>query len=240
MTLSQRITLMIKGRTNATLDRIENPEQTLEQIVLEMGGQLDAAKRAVAQATANERRLRARRDRYRTQAERFHTSARSAVERADDVLAREALRRCAESRRLAAEVEEQLTTQERDTARIRTSVERLQRRLGTANARLQLLRARVRQTEARVAIGRVLQRVDGADLYGEFERLGERVELRAEEEAAYLEIDEQISGADLRHRLDEAEIDEIVDVEFEELRRELAAGSADDETAIVHDDGAAS
>lgn len=232
MNLSQRVTMILKGRARAAVDRIENPEETLEQIVAEMGSQLHAAKRAAAQATANERRLRARHDRYLDQAGRFHESAKSAIARTDDVLAREALRRGEESRRLAEEVAEQLTGQERDTARIRESVERLERRLGHANARLHLLRSRMRQTEARIALGGVLQEAGSVDLYAELERLGERVELRAEEEAAYLEIDDQLSGADLRHRLRAAEIDEVVDVQFEELHREVSPSfEADDTTS---------
>ncbi|MEM8934454.1 MAG: PspA/IM30 family protein [Acidobacteriota bacterium] len=225
MNITQRLTLMIRGRTRQTLDRLEDPEATLEQLVAEMGSQLDAAKRAAAQAVANERRLKARLDQRRAEAERFDTSARSAVERSDDVLAREALRRAERARRQADELADQLATQEDDTRRVREHVARLSDRLGDAHGRLQLLRSRLRQTAARRAMGQVLRHTEQVDLYAEFDRLGERVELTAAEEVAYTEIGDDLSGASLRHRLETAELDDLVDARLDALKDDLTASA---------------
>ena len=226
MNIAQRITLMIRGQTRQALDQIENPEATLEQLVVEMGNQLDSAKRAAAQAVANERRLRARLERQRAEADRFDRSARSAVERAEDDLAREALRRAERSRRQADELAAELAAQEDDTRRVREHVARLHDRLGDAHGRLQLLRSRLRQTAARRAMSRVLARSEHIDLYAEFERLGERVELSAAEEVAYTELGDDLSGTELRRRLDAADLDDAVEARLDAMKRDRGGAEA--------------
>jgi phage shock protein A len=222
MNLAQRFTLLVKGNLTSLMDKVENPETSLDQLLLEMGRQMEAAKRATAQAMANEKRLRVQVAAEREAAGRWQAAARRALAREDEAGAREALRQAEVAARQAAELARQLAEQEHDTARVRESVTRLRNRMRRAAARLQLLRARLRQTEARRACGRVLAGVESADLYGEFERLGERVELAAAGEAAYLEIDDELSGEGLRHRLAEAELDEAVEDGLARLRAELA------------------
>ena len=70
-----------------------------------------------------------------------------------------------------------------------------------------------------------MQGVESADLYGEFERIGEKVELVAASEEAYLEIDDDLSGDALRSRLEEAEVDDAVEERLAALRGELSGDS---------------
>lgn len=221
MNLAQRFTFLVKANINSMMDSVENPEACLDQLMLEMGRQLEAAKRALAQALANEKRLRKQVDSQREAARRWEDSARRALGRDDEAAARDALRKAEHAQRHGAELARQLAEQTHDTARIGETVSRLDARLRRAGARLSLLRARLRQTEARRACGRVLAGVERADLYGEFERLGERVELASATEEAYLEIDGELSGESLRHRLEGAEVDEAVEERLAHLRREL-------------------
>ncbi len=54
----RRFSLLVKGRVNAVLDALEDPERSLNQLIIDMEEELEAAKRAVASAMANEDRLR--------------------------------------------------------------------------------------------------------------------------------------------------------------------------------------
>lgn len=222
MNLAQRFTLLVKSSATRVMHQVEDPEASLTQLLAEMGHQLHNAKRATAQAIANERRLRSQADAQHEAANRWATSAKAALARGDEDGAREALRRSEQARRHGDELARQLAEQEEDTARIRKTVGRLKSRVTRSKARLQLLQSRMRQTEARRACSTVLRGVESADLYGEFERLGEKVELAAASEEAYLEIDDDLSGDALRTRLEEAEVDEAVEEQLAALRGELS------------------
>ncbi|MDA8018144.1 MAG: PspA/IM30 family protein [Thermoanaerobaculia bacterium] len=222
MNLAERFTLLVKSSATRVIDQVEDPEASLTQLVAEMGGQLHTAKRATAQAMANERRLRNQVGFQRETADRWAESAKAAVRRGDEDGAREALRQAEQARRYGDELARQLAEQEEDTARIRNTVSRLKNRVVRSKTRLQLLRSRIRQSEARRACGTVLRGVESADLYGEFERLGEKVELAAADEEAFLELDGELSGDSLRSRLEDAEIDDAVEERLGALRRELS------------------
>jgi len=54
MQITQRFSLLVKGRVNAVLDALEDPERSLNQLIIDMEEELESAKRAVASAMAND------------------------------------------------------------------------------------------------------------------------------------------------------------------------------------------
>ncbi len=227
MNLAQRFTLLVKGSINSILDSLEDPERSLHQLLLDMEEQLDAAKRATAQAMANEDRLRARIAAHRQDADRWQDAARRALAKEREEDAREAMRRAELASRQRDRLAEQLAAQERDTAQIRESVARLNDQLQDGRSRLQILQARIRQGEARRAMGKVLKGAEASNLNGEFDRLGERVELWAAEQSAYLALDDELSGRDFARRAEDAAVDDAVDARLEQLRAELEEQEGD-------------
>ena len=224
MNIAQRFTLLVKGSINSVFDSLEDPERSLHQLLLDMEEQLDAAKRATAGAMANEDRLRVRIDVLRRDAGRFEDAARRALAKTEEGDAREAMRRAEVATRQADGLAEQLAAQERDTTQLRESVSRLDEQLQDGRARLQILQARIRQGEARHAMGKVIRSADATNLHGEFERLGERVEMWAAEENAYLRLDDQLSGRDFVRRVESAAVDDAVEARLEQLRAEVENG----------------
>lgn len=229
MNIAQRFTLLVKGNLNRAFDALEDPEQSLHQLILDMEESLEDAKRAAARAMANEDRLRAQIARQRQDAGDWEQAARRAVAHGDEADAREALRRQELARRESEQLADRLAEQERDTAQVRDSVKRMRDQIADARSRLHLLQARLRQRDARRAIGKVLEGAASCDLYAEFERLGERVEREAAEENAYLRLDDELRGNDLRRRFEAAAVDDAVEARLAALR--AAAEPPDPPTA---------
>lgn len=221
MNLARRFTLMVQGNLHGLLDQLEDPEQSLHQLVLDMEEQLEVAKRAVAQAIANEDHLRSRIAFYEKDGEQWQQSARTALRHGREDDARQALRRGEQARRQVVTLGQHLASQEEDTAEVRESVKLLHERLGQARSRLHGLHARMRQTEARQAAAKVLRGVERTNVFDQFDALGERVERRAAEERAYVRLDDHLSGSDLRRRCRNSELDDAVARDLEALRREI-------------------
>ena len=59
MSIFTKLSTVIKSNINDLISRAENPEKMLNQIILDMRDQLSKAKREVAAAIADERKLRA-------------------------------------------------------------------------------------------------------------------------------------------------------------------------------------
>lgn len=229
-TFSQRLSIFFKGRVNQVIDNLEDPERSLHQVVLDMEEQLETAKRAASRAMANERRLRDQVAKLRRDTAEFDEGARRAMAKGREDDAREYLERSQQARQRADELDHQLEEQARDTARVRQSVQQLKERLDDARSRHQLLLAKMRQGEARRAMGQAMHGVQSAGLGNEFERLAERVEVQAGEDCAYLELDDQLSGEDLRRRNQKEAVADAVEDRLASLRAELGVGPAEVES----------
>ena len=62
MGIFSKLSTVIKSNINDLISRAENPEKMLNQIILDMRDQLAKAKREVAAAIADERKLKAQLD----------------------------------------------------------------------------------------------------------------------------------------------------------------------------------
>ncbi len=216
MNILHRFNLLVKGRINAVLDAMEDPERSLLQLVQDMEEELDAAKRAVARAMANEDRLRAQIAFHGQDAGEWQRAAERALGKGDEAGAREALRRVEKAERQREKLGQHLEKQSAETEDVRQSVVRMQERVEQARSRLQLVQAQMRQVEARRAIGDVLSTAGALNLHGEFDRISARIEEEAATERNYQRIDDELSGENLRRRF---EADAVADAVEERLAR---------------------
>ena len=218
MNILHRFNLLVKGRINAVLDALEDPERSLLQLVQDMEEELDAAKRAVARAMANEDRLRAQIAFHAQDAGEWQRAAERALGKGDEAGAREALRRVEKAERQREKLGQHLEKQSAETEDVRQSVVRMQERVEQARSRLQLVQAQMRQLEARRAIGDVLSTAGALNLHGEFDRISARIEEDAATERNYQRIDDELSGEDLRRRFEKDAVADAVEERLARLR----------------------
>ena len=225
MNIAQRFTLLVKGSFNAMLDSIEDPERSLHQLICDMQEELEAAKRAAARAMANEDRLRSRIAFLEKDAGEWQAAAERALERGDEGESRQALERVERAERQCQRFKEQLDSQTRETVEVRESIAVMNERVGSSKSRLQLLQAQMRQGEARRAVNKVMRKVETQNLSMEFERLAERVEEDTAVERAYSRLDDELSGDDLRRRVEQSAVDDAVEHRLANLRRAREDGA---------------
>src|SRR2546423_12649229 len=96
MGIFDRFSALLKSNINDLISRAEDPEKMLNQILVDMRGQLVKAKQQVAAAIADEKRLRDQADVEYRQAQDWEAKARLAVTSQHDELAKQALLRQSE------------------------------------------------------------------------------------------------------------------------------------------------
>lgn len=218
MQITQRFSLLVKGRVNAVLDALEDPERSLNQLIIDMEEELESAKRAVASAMANEDRLRSQIAVHDKEAHGWQSSAERALKRENEGDAREALRRAELAERQRDRLRERLEIQARETEEVRASVAQMQDRLEQARSRLQVIHAQLRQAEARRAVGKAMRRVEHSGLHAEFDRISGRASHMAAEERAYQRLDDELNGDDVRRRFEDLDLADAVEERLARLR----------------------
>ena len=211
-----RVSTIVKANINHLLNKAEDPEKMLNQIIEEMHEQLRVTKQQVAATIADEKRLEKQYKSEETEAQDWERKATLAVEKNNDELAREALKRKNEHSNLAAEYKTQWEKQKQSIETLKENLKGLERKISEAERKKNLLIAKQKRAKAQKQIHETMSGMRDQSAFESFDRMEEKVtDLEARAEAA----------------AEMAETEEVkLEDQFAELEKE---GSVDDELAAL-------
>jgi phage shock protein A len=207
MGVFDRISRMIRANISGLLDKVEDPEKVLQQIVIDMQQDLREAKLQVAAAIRDQKKLETRYLETVAMAEKWQKQAISAVEAGNDGTAKEALRRKKTAEQLARNYKEQLDEQSESVQSLRTSLAALQAKLDEARRKKDLLIARQKRIEAQRTISKSMNGISKSSALATLEKM----ESKVKEDEIHAEAMAEIEADDLEARFAELETDDIDD-----------------------------
>jgi phage shock protein A len=148
MALLERVATLVRANLNDLLDRAEDPEKLVKQVILDMENQLLQVKTQVAIGIADQHVLQKRRVEHEEQAAEWMRRAELAVDKHEDDLARAALARARNCRRLADNYEQQAANHTAEVEHLKVALRQLDQKLEEARARSDLLIAQHRRARA--------------------------------------------------------------------------------------------
>lgn len=196
MGIFSRISTIFKSNANAALDKLEDPEKILNQSILDMQTSLNEAKKQVAVAIADEKRLEKQYKDELMKAQEWERNAMNAVNAGRDDLATQALGRKEEYERNAAEFQKCWQQQKAGTDKIRAKLKDMNAKLEDMKRQKNLLIAKNRRAEATKTISNTLAGIDDSGAASAFERMKEKVERNEAEAAASEELATDFDGGD--------------------------------------------
>jgi len=232
MSIFTKLGTLIRSNINDLISRAENPEKMLNQIVLEMRDKLAAAKREVAAASADERKLRAQLDAEVKQAGDWEQRAMLAVREGKDDLAKQALLRQKEHADRARSLDQTWREQAAETEKLKASLRRLNEKIEEAKRKRNLLIAKQKRAQAQRRIHSTLSGLSDTSAFQAFDRMAEKIEETERRTIAAAEVDEALSGDPLDQqfaRLEAGGGDDAVEGRLLALKREMGLIAAPDE-----------
>ena len=176
MTVLERVATLIRANLNDLIDRAEDPEKMIKQVILDMENQLMQVKTQVAISMADHHLLQKKRAEQQDKATEWMSKAELAVDKKADDLARAALERYQSFTKLAESYTTQVDDQRQQVETLRRALDQLEQKLGEARAKSDLLvaqhrraRALERASDAQLAIG-------GAGPAAGFDRMQRKVQ----------------------------------------------------------------
>lgn len=182
-----RITDIFKANINDLLDKAEDPEKMIKQMVIEMEQAVNKATTAVGSAIANEKQLERQHADKKRLSDEWQDRAVKAVNAGRDDLARQALEKKNMFLKAATDLEGPLAESQKTALTMRAQLDQLKLKLDEARVRQGTLIARHQAAQAKKTISKSLAGIgDGA--FANFDRFEQKV-LKAESEAeAYSEL----------------------------------------------------
>ncbi|MEE2668574.1 MAG: PspA/IM30 family protein [Gemmatimonadota bacterium] len=213
MSIFTKLSTVIKSNINDLISRAENPEKMLNQIILDMRDQLAKAKREVAAAIADERKLRAQLDDEVKETRQWEHRAMLAVKEGRDKLAKQALIRQAEHADRASKMDETWNTQVAETEKLKSSLRQLNEKIEEAKRKRNLLVAKQRRAQAQKRIHDTMSGLSNTSAFDAFNRMEEKIEEQERESLAQQEVTEALGPGRMEEEFQLMETASTVDIE---------------------------
>lgn len=227
MGMFSRLGTLIRSNINELINKAEDPEKMLNQVLVDMKSQLVEAKKHVAVAIADEKRIKRQYEQEATKSAEWERKAMLAINAGDDGLARAALARKGEHEEVAKTLKQQWDAQKQSVDQLKGALRALDGKIEEAKRKRNILVSRQKRAEAQRTINETLSNINSTSAFDTFERMTDRVtQLEAEAEAAS-EIGGELPEASLDAQFKALEASSGVDDDLAALKQKMALKAAD-------------
>ena len=203
---------ILRGKTDALLDQIENPDEQLSLFVRELEREIEKLHGAVSSAIADEKRLKMEIEDNLSRASEWESRATLALQDGKDDLAREALLKKDECEARALALQQGWEKQKAATEKLKTSLQAARVRVAEAKSKYTVLLAQYRSAKTNRKLQQTLSTTGQGSAMEFVERLNDKI--RTIE--AQTEADQEVDGGPVTD----------LDAKFMELERRAKGDEA--------------
>jgi phage shock protein A len=208
MPLLDRVSTLIRANLNDLIDRAEEPEKMIKQVILDMQNQLLQVKTQVAMAIADLHLLQQKKSSNEEKVREWMRKAELAVGKGQDDLARNALERFESYRELTESFTQQLEDQHAQVEQLKTALRQLEQKLVEAEGKADLLVAQHRRARAAGRAGDARLAIDTQSRSTAFDRMRRKVQQsealgKATADLAADQVEERLTALEREDRIDQ-------------------------------------
>ncbi|KAK7394649.1 hypothetical protein VNO78_15183 [Psophocarpus tetragonolobus] len=220
MNLFSRFGRVIKSYANAIISSFEDPEKILEQAVLDMNNDLIKIRQATAQVLASQKQLESKYKSVQKASDDWYRRAQLALQKGDEDLAREALKRRKSYADNSTALKIQLDQQKNVADDLVSKTQLLESKIQEAKSKKDTLKARAQSAKTSTIVSEMVSNISTSSAIAAFDKMEEKV-LTMEAQADALN---QLTTDNLEGKFALLE-NSSVDDDLAELKKELSGSS---------------
>lgn len=228
MGIFQRLSDLLKSNINDLIDKAEDPEKMVKQIILDMQKELNKSTQALGKAVASERMAEKQYQNSQQISADWESKAKAALAAGNTELAKKALAKKVKADEDTASYKEMYETISKQTADIKEQVETLKSKLDEAKSRQAMLIARSQMADTQKNLAKSVGGFGASSSTEKFNRMEEKIIRKEAEADAFADISDSLNGVD-KDNFDELQTNAKVDDELRRLMAEMNGASAESE-----------
>ena len=188
MAIFQRVGDLVKANINDLLDRAENPEKMVKQIIIDMEKELQQCTNALGQAMGSQRQMKKQLDKAKAESQEWENKAKLALKAGNQDLAKQAL---AKKVNADKQVEQYQQMYDQCTAQVDTikgQVDALKMKLEEAKSRQSTLIARSKMADAQKSMAKTLGSMDSSSAFSKLDKMEEKIEAKEAQADAFSDL----------------------------------------------------
>lgn len=223
MGVFQRLSDLLKSNVNDLIDRAEDPEKMVKQIIVDMQKELSNSTQAYGKAKASERLAEKQYQNAVKLSADWESKAKAALAAGDQELAKKALAKKVKADEDVVNYKEMYDTISNQTDAIGDQVEVLKAKLEEAKSRQAMLIARSQMADTQKNLAKSVGGLDSSSSLDKFNRMEDKIVRKEAEADAFAEI----AGVDNTDNdsFEKLETDSKVDAELQRLMAEMNGAS---------------
>ena len=171
----ERVSTLIRANLNDLIDRAEDPEKMIKQVILDMQNQLMQVKTQVAIAIADQHVLEKKQKENADKEAEWMRKAELAVDKKQDDLARAALERSMSYKQMAGSFDSLVTDQKTEVDNLKSALHKLEQKLAEAESKSDMLIAQHRRSRALAKASDAQMAIGDKSKVATFERMKSKV-----------------------------------------------------------------
>lgn len=219
MAIFERLGDLIKSNVNDLLDRAEDPEKMVKQIIIDMEEQVRDVTQALGQAMGSEKQALKQLEMAKKASQDWENKAKMALQAGNQELAKKALANKVENDKNIVSFEASYNSISTQVADLRNKVNVLKGKLEEARAKQNMLIARSKMADAQKTAASTLSGTDSTSAFSKLEKMEQKIESKEAEAQAFSEM----SGDQtfVEDEFSKLETDSAVDAELARLMKEM-------------------
>ena len=219
MSIFERLGDLVKSNVNDLIDRAENPEKMVKQIIIDMEELLRKATQGLGSAMGSLNQINKQLASAQMQSDGWKEKAKQCLAAGNEALAKQALDNKVKQDKLVVQYQEMSTSMQAQVDEIKSQVDILKQKLEEARSRQAMLAARSRMADAKSDMAKTLGGMDSSSAFAKMEKMERKVEEKESQAAAFADV----SGVESLQSdpFARMERDSQIDMELQKLKEEL-------------------
>lgn len=219
MSIFERVSDLVRANINDLIDKAENPEKMVKQIIIDMEDQLRKATQGLGTAMGSLNQVKNQLANAQAQSAQWEDKAKACLQQGNEDLAKQALENKVKQDKMVAQYQEMCTSMEKQVNDIKSQVDVLKQKLEEARSKQAMLVARSQMADAKTQMSKTLGNMDSKSAFAKMDKMEKKIEQKEAQADAFSEVfGVQESESDPFAQMDK---ENSINTELERLKKEM-------------------
>ena len=219
MAIFERLNDLVRANINDLIDKAEDPEKMVKQIIIDMEDQLRKATQGLGTAMGSLNQVKKQLAEATEQSNVWQNKAKECLEQGNEDLAKQALENKVKQDKMVEQYSAMSNTMEAQVNEIKSQIDMLKAKLEEARSKQAMLVARSQMADAQTQMAKTLGDMDSKSAFAKMDKMEEKIEAKEAQADAFSEI----SGVQESENDPFAQMDKekSVNEELEKLKQQM-------------------
>lgn len=219
MAIFERISDLVRANINDLIDKAEDPEKMVKQIIIDMEDQLRKSTQSLGTAMGSLNSVKKQMETAQAQSNNWQAKAKTCLEQGNEELAKQALENKVKQDQMVAQYTEMVNSMEAQVNDIKSQIDVMKQKLEEARSKQAMLVARSQMADAKKQMSKTLGNMDTKSAFAKMDKMEQKVAQKEAEADAFSEVSGvQTVDTDPFAKMEK---ENAVNAELEKLKQEM-------------------